>query len=96
MIEYYFQKIGVTVTLPADGPDRSAIWEATGEPIFAEIIRRELLDQYGVYGHQITQSTTPLDLAAAMQSETMQRYKPVLKRGQELLTPSDLPDGVFS
>ena len=96
MIEYYLKKIGVTVKLAANTPDQSAVWTVEGAPVFAEIARREILTQSGVFGHLITQSTTPLDLAAAMESPVMQEYQPVLRQGAELLQPRPLPKGRLS
>lgn len=102
MIKYRLLKLGVEIILPATSTNDSAIWEVKSFldeplPILEEVAHRDLLAQYGVYGHLITRSTTPLDLAAAMQSPTMQGYKPELIEGAELVQAyNGLPEGALT
>jgi hypothetical protein len=85
------------VSLNAEEPQRLVPIIYEGEPLGCNYIRSILINQVGLFGHLISLSTTPIDLSASMMSSDMQRFKPELVEGSELLENynPEIPDGAI-
>ena len=84
MIRYRL-RYGIIVSLDSDDQNESAAIAYEGEPVMVRSVRDALSGSYGAFGHLITDSTTPIDLAAAMQGQDMERFTPQLIEGAQLV-----------
>jgi hypothetical protein len=86
------------VSLAVEDSQQSTLIVYEGDPLGCDYIRSILKNQIGAFGHLISNSTNPIDLYAAMMSADMQRFKPELIEGTELLENynSGIPDGAMS
>lgn len=99
MVRWKLHYIGadeaVTVSLNTRDPNDSVIIEYSGPPDAVSDIGNDLSFCSGLYGHSIGMFSTPVDVDAAMRSETMSLYVPELIEGQEVLdsfVPEELDD----
>lgn len=91
MIRYELRAVDVIVSVNSSNPNTSAAIAFQGAPEKVERVRSRLSLCSGAFGHLIGESTTPIDLHAAMNQPEMQQYLPVLVQGTELVQNYD-PD----
>lgn len=88
----------VEVWLGVDNPNGSDVIQYKGPKDSVELVKRDLENSGGLYGHLIGEMTTPIDLEAAMLSEQMALYAPELIEGQDILDAyeNDIPEDAFT
>ncbi len=65
------RSIDITITIDSNNPDTAAVLKFEGDdPATVETITKQVGRMYGMYGHQISDATTPLDLDAALSEAT--------------------------
>ena len=86
------------VSLDAEQSQQSTLIVYKGDSLGCDYIRSILKNQTGAFGHLISNSTNLIDLYVAMMSADMQRFKPELIEGSELVENynSGIPDGAMS
>jgi hypothetical protein len=87
-----------SVSLEVEESQKFALIIYEGDSLGCDYIRSVLRNQTGAFGHLISNSTNPIDLCVAMMSADMQRFKPELVEGSELVENynSGIPDGAMS
>lgn len=97
MIKYKLRG-GITIWLDADDGNESAMIQFEGDEGTIEIVRDRLLRSYGAFGHLMSESTTPIDLDAALRGENFRLFKPQCIEGAELVERYDpgIPPGAVT
>ena len=99
----------VIVTVNSNNPNLSAEVQYEGDPELLEIVKMWLPDAFGAFGHLIGESTSPIDLDAAIKKgppafsqynllRFMPDYKWELLVGADLVKSYDpgIPEGAFT
>ena len=92
MFKVLLPKLNVIITLDSNDPDVSEVIEFEGDdPATVETIQDQVERMYGMYGHQISDATTPLDLNAAL-AKSIYEYEilegaDILKMPRQKLPP---------
>lgn len=97
MIKYQL-KYGTGVWIDVDDPNASGEIQYSGQTEYIAGVRETLSRQTGAFGHLIGSVTTPIDLDAAMKGAEMQRFRPQIAEGSELVKTYDpgLPKGAIT
>lgn len=87
----------VYVELPATEIEQTVKLSYRGNKDATATVQRWLSFACGIYGHQIGEATTPLDLSWAMRSQQAAQFQPVLLEGEDILEqePTSLPPGAI-
>jgi len=80
---------GVEVSLDSAEPNKYAPIQFAGDESAVRRVRDRLLTQYGAFGHALEETTTPIDLDAAMKSEGMAEFSPQIVEGAEMVQVYD-------
>lgn len=88
-------KYGTEVWIDVDDPNISGEIQYAGQTEYVAGIRETLSRQAGAFGHLIGSVTTPIDLDAAMKGAEMQRFRPQVAEGADLVKKydPDIPKG---
>lgn len=97
MIKYKLRG-GITIWLDSNDSNESAKIQVEGQEEAIEMIRDLLSKSYGAFGHTITESTTPIDLDAALKGEKFRLFRPQCIEGAELVKRYDpgIPPGAMT
>jgi len=85
----------IFISLPVTNGNTSALMEFEGDATTVAIAKFELLQQYGAFGHEMTEVTTGFDLSAALNSPGMVRFNAKIVEGADIVRNYDpgIPDG---
>lgn len=75
----------VIVSLASKEPDTRSHIEYQGEELVIPLVRSWLEHEFGIFGHLIGRSTTPIDLSHAMSSASARQFNPVIIEGQQII-----------
>jgi len=88
MIKYKLRG-DITVSLNSNDPNKSAKIQIEGDEEVVAMVRDRLLSSYGAFGHLIRETTTPIDLNAALKSGNFRLFQPQIIEGAELVKVYD-------
>jgi hypothetical protein len=88
----------VTISLNSNDPNKSANIQIEGDEKVVALVRDRLLRSYGAFGHMIRETTTPIDLNAALKSDDFKEFRPQIVEGAELVGVYDprIPPGAIT
>jgi hypothetical protein len=96
MIKYLLEDLNTIVSIDSSDPDAPATIEITGANV--DIAKSAIATSYGMYGHSLISSPTPIDLAIAMAKEPLKKFSPRILEGQAVIEnyESPIPEGAVS
>jgi len=84
----YQLKDNITISLDSNDPNKAAEIQVEGQKGDEEAVasvKNQLLRSYGAFGHMIRETTTPIDLNAALESGDFKEFRPQIVEGEELV-----------
>jgi hypothetical protein len=89
----------VFISIDSDDPDVSGAIKYSGDAELIKLLELMISSSYGAFGHSIGDSTTPIDLDAALTiGNKFDKYNPEILEGEDLVKSyeSNIPDGAMT